>query len=60
MAEKLAKAIRDRTFAKYLLLAEEERSDDLAQKLAVFQEQCRTTKKIWFEEVSHLRGQLLV
>lgn len=38
MALKLAQAISDRQFAKNLLLAEQEKTDDLAQELAVLQE----------------------
>lgn len=46
MAGKFAQAMLDRSFVKDLLLAEQERSDDLAHKLQVLQEQRRTTEKI--------------
>lgn len=60
MKGRLEKAIEDRSFAKELLFAEQERSDNLLKKLRVLQVQQRTTEKIWFEEVSRLSGQLLV
>lgn len=60
MAGKLAKAVEDQSFFKDLLLAGQERSGDLAQELAVLQEQQRTKEKTWSNEVSSLRGQRLV
>lgn len=59
MEGRLAKVIEDRAFTEELIFVEQERSDDLSKELHVLQEQKRTTEKIWFEEVSRLRGQLL-
>lgn len=60
MVAKLAKAIKDRTFAEDLLLAEQESSDDLAQELAIHQEQRWTIEKMWSKKVSRMRRELLV
>lgn len=60
MEERLAKAVKDRSWAVELLIAEQERSDEPSEELCTFQEQQRVSKKIWSEEVTQLRGQLLV
>lgn len=43
-----------------MFLAEQERTNNLAEELIVLQKQNQTTEKIWSEDVSRLRGQLLV
>lgn len=60
MEAQLAKALKDRTVVEELLMAEQERNDDLSRDLAHLQEQRRMIEKIWSDEVSRLRGQLLV
>lgn len=60
MASKLAQALTNWSFTEELLLAEQERSDDLNQELHVLQEQQRMTEKIWSKKTNYLGGQLLV
>lgn len=60
LSSQLAKVLEDRASAKEGLNEEHERSSQLSGELVVLQKQRQTTERLWAEEVSCLRGQLLV
>lgn len=60
MADQLSKALEDQATAEDEMRAEQDCTGDFAKELASLQGQRRNTEKLWVDEVSRLRGQLLV
>lgn len=60
MTDQLGKALADRSTTEELLMVEHEQADNLSKVLGTLQEQHWIIERIWSEEVSRFRVQLLV